>query len=93
MGLSLRSRKSIVALAITGGVGLGLGGLIFDIYSQPLVEPGASGVTFWWAVSFMAVQGILGGASLGATLGSLEARRPASGRRRRVRQTPGDDRA
>lgn len=76
LGSTFRSWKSAGILAVAGAFGFGVGGLIFDIFSQPLVEPGASGVTFWWAILFMAVQGAVGGASLGAALGYLVTRNP-----------------
>lgn len=85
LGSTFRSWKSVGILALAGAFGFGIGGLIFDTFSQPMVEPGASGVTFWWAILFMALQGAVGGASLGAALGYLQTRNPTEERRPRVR--------
>ena len=85
LGIGHRSWRTIVPLAVVGALGFGIGWGAVDVLSQPLVEPGAPGVTFWWAIQFMTIKGAIGGASLGAALGYLESRNLARQRRPRVR--------
>ena len=47
LGVAFRTWRRIVPLAVVGAIGFGIGWGAADVLSQPLVEPGASGVTFW----------------------------------------------
>lgn len=85
LGVGHRSWRPIVPLAVVGALSFGIGWGAVDALSQPLAEPGASGVTFWWTILFMAIEGAIGGTLLGAALGYLENRKLAEGRRARVR--------
>jgi hypothetical protein len=85
LGVAFRTWRRIVLLAVVGALGFGIGWGGVDVLRQPLVEPGASGVTFWWAIPFMTIEGAIGGASLGAALGYLEKREHNEERRPRVR--------
>jgi len=75
LGVASRTWRRIVLLAVVGGLGFGIGWGAVNVLSQPLVEPGASGVTFWWSILFMTIEDAIGGASLGAALGYLENRK------------------
>ncbi len=85
LGVGLRTWRRIVPLTVVGALGFGIGSGAVDVLSQPMMEPGASGITFWWAILFMTIEGFIGGASLGAALGYLEHRKLAEERRPRVR--------
>jgi hypothetical protein len=85
LGVASRTWRRIVLLSVVGGLGFGLGWGAVDVLRQPLVVPGASGIAFWWAILFMTIEGVIGGASLGATLGYLEKRKLAEERGPRVR--------
>jgi hypothetical protein len=85
LSLAFRDWRTGAALALGGAVGFGIGGGVVDLLKQPFVSPGAQGVTFLWASGFMVIQGAIGGASLGATLGYLEKRKLDEERRPRVR--------
>src|SRR5829696_1030355 len=63
--------------ALVGAVGFGIGFLAGDLLraSFPVIK----------GLGSIVVAGMIGGASLGATLGILETRRPAGGRGQRVR--------
>ena len=84
LGLLIRGFRGAVALAFGGAIGFGIGGGVVDILKQPLIDPGSQGITFWWAVLFMVIQGAIGGAALGAILGYLESRKLVEDRRPRV---------
>ncbi len=85
LGVGLRTWGRVVPLAVAGALGFGVGWGAVDVLSRPLVEPGASGITLWWAILFMNIEGAIGGALVGATLGYLESRKRAEERRPRVR--------
>jgi hypothetical protein len=85
LGVAFKTWRGIVPLAVVGALGFGIGWGAVDILSQPLVKPGASGITFWWAILFMTIEDAIGGASLGAAFGYLETRKLAELRRARVR--------
>lgn len=85
LGVAFRTWRRIVLLAVVGTLGFGIGWGAVDVLSQPLVEPGASGITLWWAILFMTIENAIGGASLGVALGYLQNRKLASERRPRVR--------
>jgi len=84
LGLSLRSFRATVVLALMGLVGFGIGGLIAAALQGFPLQPSESFPSLQTA-TFGAVEGIIGGASLGAALGYLESRKSASERRPRVR--------
>lgn len=85
LGVGLRTRRRVMLLAVVGALGFGIGSGAVDVLSQPMMEPGASGITFWWSILFMTIEGAIGGASLGAALGYLEKRELAQERRPRAR--------
>jgi hypothetical protein len=70
LGLSLRSFRGIAILASMGLVGFGIGGLIAAALQGFPSQPSESFLTLQNVV-FGAVEGIIGGASLGAALGYL----------------------
>ena len=83
LSLALRSWRGTAVLALMGLVGFGLGGVI-DAASQGFpVQP--SGLPLWQSAALGAIEGLIGGASLGAALGYLERRRLVAERRPRVR--------
>src|SRR5215203_5636747 len=84
LGLSLRSLRSTVVLALMGLVGFGIGGVIAAALQGFPLQPSESFPSLQTA-TFGAVEGIIGGASLGVALGYLESRKSASERRPRVR--------
>jgi hypothetical protein len=84
LGLSIRSFRGTGVLALMGLVGFGIGGLIAAALQGFPLQPSESVIPVQSAV-FGAVEGIIGGASLGAALGYLESRKPAEERRPRVR--------
>ena len=67
LGLALRDRRKIIGLALAGALGFWIG-LVIANYLQHWLE-------FGWLllpVIKFSLQGIIGGASLGAVLGYLE---------------------
>jgi len=82
--LPLRSFRGTVILAWMGLVGFGIGGVIAAALQGFPSQPSESFFPVQSAV-FGAVEGIIGGASLGAALGYLETRKQASQPRPRVR--------
>jgi hypothetical protein len=84
LGLYFRSWKSIVVLGVMGLVGFGIGGLIAAASQGFPLQP-SEGLPSWQYAVFGAVEGIIGGASLGVALGYLESRKLASERGPRVR--------
>ncbi len=85
LGVAFKASRTIVSLAVAGAIGFGVGWGAVDLMSQPLMEPGAPGIAFWWAILFMTIEGAIGGASLGAALGYLESRKLAEEQRSGVR--------
>jgi hypothetical protein len=80
LGVAFLNWRTLVAMAVAGAVGFGIGSLPADFvrFSIPkLRQLGEAGS--------YAITGIIGGASLGAALGYLENRKLAEGRRPRVR--------
>jgi hypothetical protein len=84
LSLSLRSFRGTGVLALMGLVGFGIGGLIAAALQGFPLQPSESVIPVQSAV-FGAVEGIIGGASLGAARGYLESRKPAEERKPRVR--------
>ncbi len=84
LGLALRSWKSTALLALIGLVGFGIGGLIAAALQGFPLQP-MEGPPSWQSVVSGAIEGLIGGASLGAALGYLEQRRLAAEQRPRVR--------
>ena len=70
-----------------GSVGFGLGGVIAAALQGFPMQPseGLEGLLSLQSAMFGAVEGIIGGASLGAALGYLEGRKLVQKRRPRVR--------
>jgi hypothetical protein len=84
LGLSLRSFGGTVVLALMGMVGFGIGGMLAAALQGFPSQPSESFLSVQSAV-FGAVEGIIGGSSLGAALGYLETRKQASQPSPRVR--------
>jgi len=84
LGLSLRSLRSTVVLALMGLVGFGIGGVITAALQGFPLQP-SEGFPSLQNAAFGAVEGIIGGASLGAALGYLEKRKLVQERSPRVR--------
>jgi hypothetical protein len=84
LGLSLRSFRGTVVLALMGLVGFGIGGVIAATLQGFPLQP-SEGLFSLPSAVFGAVEGTIGGVSLGAALGYLESRKPAEERRPRVR--------
>jgi len=74
LGLSTRGFKSTVVLALTGLVGFGMGGVLAAALQGFPLHPSEDFPSLPSA-AFGSVEGIFGGASLGAALGYLENRR------------------
>lgn len=84
LGLSLRSFRATVVLALMGLVGFGIGGVVAAALQGFPLRPSES-LASWQSAVSGAIEGIIGGASLGAALGYLESRRLAAEQRPRVR--------
>jgi hypothetical protein len=84
LALYLRSFMGTVVLGLTGLVGFGIGGLVTAALQGFPVQP-SEGLFSLQSAMFGAIEGIIGGASLGVALGYLESRKPAEVRRARVR--------
>src|SRR5215208_7323711 len=83
LGLSLRSFRGTLVLGLMGLVGFGIGGMLAAALQGFPVQP-SEGLFSLQSAMFGAIEGIIGGASLGAALGSLERRRPATQRESQV---------
>ena len=84
LGLSLRSFRGTVVVALMGLVGFGIGGVIAAALQGFPMQP-SEGLFSLPSAAFGAIEGLIGGASLGVALGYLESRKPAEERRPRVR--------
>jgi MFS family permease len=84
LSLSVRSFGGTVVLALMGLVGFGIGGVIAAALQGFPLQP-SEGLPSLQTATFGAIEGIIGGASLGAALGYLERRKLAQERRPRVR--------
>jgi len=84
LGLSLRSFMGIAVLALMGLGGFGMGGLVAAALQGFPLQPSEALFSFRSA-TFGAVEGIIGGASLGAAFGYLERRKVVEERRARFR--------
>jgi hypothetical protein len=84
LSLALRSWRSTAVLALIGLVGFGIGGLIAAALQGFPLQP-VEGLPSWQSAVFGAIEGLIGGASLGAALGYLENRKVAAEQRPRVR--------
>jgi hypothetical protein len=84
LGLALRSWRSTAVLALMGLVGFGIGGLIAAALQGFPLQP-VEGLPSWQLAVFGAIEGLVGGATLGVALGYLENRRLAQEQRPRVR--------
>jgi hypothetical protein len=84
LGMTLRSFRGILLLALMGLVGFGIGGAIAAALQGFPLQP-SEGLPSLQTAAFGAVEGIIGGASLGAALGFLESRKPAEERGTTVR--------
>jgi hypothetical protein len=92
LGLVFGDRKRVAVLALAGFVGFGIGGAIAEALQTLMVAPRgpeaagpSQGPSLWLNVSFDAIVGLVGGATLGAALGYLEQRGLVEGQRPRVR--------
>jgi len=83
LGLSLRSFRGTLVLGLMGLVGFGIGGMLAAALQGFPVQP-SEGLFSLQSAMFGTIEGIVGGASLGAVLGSLERRRPATQRESQV---------
>lgn len=83
LGAALRSRRSILALALAGFVGFGIG----DTLGLPGISEILQGLLAGkrYNPGLFAATQVVGGASLGAALGYLEKRKLAQGQRPRPR--------
>jgi MFS family permease len=79
LGVSLRRGRGTVVLALTGLVGFGMGGLVAAALQGFPSQPSGTWLP-WQSAVFGVVEGIVGGALLGAALGYLESRKPADER-------------
>ena len=84
LGLPLRSLRGTGVLALVGLVGFGIGGVVAAALQGFPLQP-SEALPSLQTAAFGAVEGIIGGAFLGATFGYLEDRKLAEGRRPRVR--------
>jgi hypothetical protein len=84
LGLFLRSWKSTAVLALMGLVGFGIGGVIAAASQGFPLQP-SEALPSWQSAVSGAIEGLIGGASLGAALGYLEKRKLATEQRPRVR--------
>ncbi len=84
LGLSLRSGKSTAVLALMGLVGFGIGGTLAAASQGFPLQP-SEGLFSWQSAVFGAIEGLIGGASLGVALGYLEKRKLNEEREPRVR--------
>jgi hypothetical protein len=84
LSLALRSLRGTAVLALMGLVGFGIGGLIAAALQGFPLQP-SEGLLSWQTAVSGAIEGLLGGASLGAAFGHLQNRRLAARRRPRVR--------
>jgi len=83
-GLVLRSFGGAAVLASVGLLGFGLGGVIAAALQGFPLQP-SEGLPLWQSAVFGAVEGLIGGASLGWALGYLQRRKLAAERGPRVR--------
>ena len=84
LGLSLRSFRGLAVLALMGLAGFAIGGVISAALQGFPSQP-SEALFSYQSAAFGVVEGIVGGASLGAALGYLENRKLAAERRPRVR--------
>lgn len=84
LGLSLRSFRGIAVLALIGLAGFAIGGVIAAALQGFPSQP-SEALFSYQSAAFGVVEGIVGGASIGAALGYFESRTLASERRPRVR--------
>jgi hypothetical protein len=81
----LRNWRGTAVLAMMGLIGFGIGGLIAAALQGFALQPFEGGPLSWQSAVFGSIEGLLGGASLGAAFGYLQNRRLATRRRPRVR--------
>jgi len=84
LGLALRSWRGAAVLGMMGLVGFGIGGVIAAALQGFPLQP-SEGLPFLQSATFGAIEGIIGGASLGAALGYVENRGLAETRGPRVK--------
>ena len=84
LGLPLRSFRGAVVLGLAGLVGFGVGGVLAAALQGFPLHPSEDFPSLRSA-AFGAVEGIIGGASLGAALGYLEHRKVSAEQRPKVR--------
>ncbi len=84
MSLALLSWRGTAVLALVGLLSFGIGGLISAALQGFALQP-SEGLPSWHTAVFGSIEGLVGGASLGAAFGHLRNRRLAARRRPRVR--------
>jgi hypothetical protein len=85
LSLALRSWRGTAGLALVGLLGFGIAGLITAALQGFPLQSFEGGPLSWQSAVFGSIEGLLGGASLGAAFGYLRNRRLAARRRPRVR--------
>ncbi len=84
LGSTLRSWRGAAVVALTGLVSFGIGGVIAAALQGFPLQP-LEGPPSWRDAAIGAIEGIIGGASIGAALAYLESRKSAAEQRPRVR--------
>ncbi len=85
LSLALLSWRGTAGLALVGLLGFGIAGLLTAALQGFPLQSFEGGPLSWQSAVFGAIEGLLGGASLGAAFGHLRSRRLAARRRLRVR--------
>lgn len=85
LSLALRSWRGTAGLALVGLLGFGIAGLITAALQGFPLQSFEGGPLSWQSAVFGSIEGVMGGASLGAAFGYLRNRRLAARRRPRVR--------
>jgi hypothetical protein len=85
LSLALLSWRGTAGLALVGLLGFGIAGLITAALQGFPLQSFEGGPLSWQSAVFGAIEGLIGGASLGAAFGHLQNRRLAARRRPRVR--------
>ena len=85
LSLALLSWRSTAGLGLAGLIGFGIGGLIAAALQGFPLQPLEGGPPSWQFAVSGAIEGLIGGAWLGAAFGRLRYRRLAARRRPRVR--------
>ena len=84
LGAGLRSFRGVAVMGAMGLVGFGVGGVLTAASQGFPLQP-SEGLPLLLSAAFGAIEGIIGGSSLGAALGYLEGRKLDAERGPRVR--------